>query len=136
MGYKGTSLYGQTLDWHGIGRFSGAKLVYGLLSVGTQEQPDPRHLVDDCQTRINFVYVCVVCVCDGVVCKKYHECICASLCECRNHVYIYMLTCVFVPFLHANSTCVCARKSEKGGPRVHLSHIYVVKKLDQEQMTD
>lgn len=46
-GYKGMSLYGQTLDWCGRGQLSGAKLVYGFLSVGTQEQPGPGHLVDD-----------------------------------------------------------------------------------------
>lgn len=60
IGYKGMSLYGQTLDWHGRGQLSGAKLVYGLLSVGTQEQPDPGHLVDDFQrTDQDKLCVCV-----------------------------------------------------------------------------
>lgn len=67
MGYKGMSLYGQTLDWHGRGQLSGAKLN-GLLSVGTHEQPDPGHLVDDFQKTDQDK----LCVCDGVV---VHTCV-------------------------------------------------------------
>ena len=36
--YKGMSFNGQTLDWHGRGDLSGAKLVHGFLSVETQER--------------------------------------------------------------------------------------------------
>lgn len=62
-GYKNMSLYGQTLDWHGRGQLSGAKVVYGLLSAGTHGQPDPVHLVDDFQ-RTNQDKPCVyVCAC-------------------------------------------------------------------------
>lgn len=87
-GYKGMSLYGQTLDWHGRGQLSGAKLVYNLLSAGTQEQPEPGHLVDDFQrTDQDVVYVCVsvqsvhvyvnVGVCAFSACKQ-HTCVCVS----------------------------------------------------------
>lgn len=47
--YKDMSFYGQTIDWHGRGQLRGVKLVYGLLSVASQEQPDPGYLVDDFQ---------------------------------------------------------------------------------------
>lgn len=47
--YKGMSFYGQTVDWRGRGQLRGVKLVYGLLSVASQEQPDPGYLVDDFQ---------------------------------------------------------------------------------------
>lgn len=47
--YKGMSFYGQTVDWRGRGQLRGVKLVYGLLSVAPQEQPDPGYLVDGFQ---------------------------------------------------------------------------------------
>lgn len=94
-GYKGMSFNGQTLDWHDRSQFSGAKLVYDLLSVGTQERPpNLKHLVDDFQ-RKNFVYVC-----DSMEYKNSYMC----LCECQNcvcTVYANVL-CVF-------SMCVCLR---------------------------
>lgn len=108
------SLYGQTLDWHGRGHLSGAKLVNGLLSVGTQEQPDPGHLVDDFQ-RTGWDKLCV-CVC-VMVCKNT-SCLCVG----------YIHKCVFfVPYQHVNSTFVCVSCEKEA----RLSHICVVKEIGQ-----
>lgn len=84
-GYKGMSLYGQTLDWRGRGQLGGAKHAYGLLSVGTEEQPDPGHLVDDFQrTHQHKLCVCVLnkkpsCVhpCVATVHVYFNVCFCA-----------------------------------------------------------
>lgn len=99
-GYRSMSLYGQTLDWHGRGQLSGAKVVYGLLSAGTHGQPDPVHLVDDFQ-RADQDKLCVS--------------MCVWWCGVKNYnVHSWMLVwtlkqcmiSVFAPFLHINSMCV------------------------------
>lgn len=86
-GDKGMSLYGQTLDWRGRGQLRGAKHVYGLLSVGTQEQPDPGHLVDDFQRTHQDKHCVCVCVCVRVMvwCVKINSCVLCVNVE-RGHI--------------------------------------------------
>lgn len=39
------------------------------------------------------------------------------------------------PFLHLNSTCVCVCVRAVKKKEVNVSHIYAIKKLDQEEMS-
>lgn len=83
------SLYGQTLDWHGRGQLSGAKLVHGLLSVGTQEQPDPGHLVDDFQRTEQDKLCPCVCLRVRVRCWRGVKTIMCTSRDCQNSAYMY-----------------------------------------------
>lgn len=55
-------------------------LSYGLLSVGTQEQPDPEHLMDDFQRTDQDKYCARVCLSDDVVFS--HVSFMCALCKC------------------------------------------------------
>lgn len=75
-----------------------AKLVYGLLSAGTQEQPDTRHLVNDFQRTGKTLFICVMVL--GIKAMYIHVCVC----ECQNCPDTAK---VCFAFLFVCFTCVC-----------------------------
>lgn len=93
-----------------------AKLVYVLLSAGTQEQLDTRHLVNDFQRKGKTLFICVMVL--GIKAMYVHSCV--RLWVSKLPRYSLSVFCLSVCMLHLCVRALVAKQADWGSSESHF----------------